>query len=65
MSSLFLLNYSEDRFVRCPNIEAATRLASAECRTGGRLTLDIIPGGQGGPMLTLVFDRLCGEFVQE
>lgn len=55
MPDLFMLNLENGKTIRCTDIGDAR--AKAISIKEGKIILEIIPEGQGGPITTLEFDR--------
>lgn len=55
MSDLFLLNLENGETIKCADISDAT--SKAIFTKKGKIILEIIPEGQGGPITTMEFDR--------
>ena len=61
MSDLFVLSFADNATVRCLDISDAKNKANS--KPNSTCTVEIIPGGEGGPVTNLKFDRDLQEWV--
>ena len=62
MSELIHLRSESGASCRCTSLDEAKIVAASLPSSNDRIFVDVIPGGTGGPMLTLEFDKDDGEW---